>query len=183
MICKDQACWSAVGAKVGLLHRFICWYVWIGSLIHSVIAPIFPFDSNLQHYLSRSLCWIIRGQVNMSFCCGENARFEQISCTLRQFLCSTIEVSTYSGFTIDWYALARRNCKNCLPSPEFVLFRKKKNRAGTLCTKVDQIFGKEAVVAGLLDGFRRLRFFDRLQTIDADAASGTAAGHRRNAHP
>ena len=39
MIRKGQAYWSATGARVGLLHRFYCRYVWIGSLIHSVIAP------------------------------------------------------------------------------------------------------------------------------------------------
>jgi len=47
MIRKGQACWSAVGAKVGLLHRFIVGMFGFGSLIHSVIAPHLPFDSKV----------------------------------------------------------------------------------------------------------------------------------------
>src|SRR5271165_7691219 len=46
----------AVGAKVGLLHRFIVGYVWIGSLIHSVIAPISPSIPKLQHYPANRHC-------------------------------------------------------------------------------------------------------------------------------
>ena len=86
----------------------------------------------------------------------------------------------FSRSILKHYDPDRRNRENCLPSLKFVLFRK--NRVGMPFTKVNQVF-KEAVEAGWLDGCRRLRFFDRLQTIDADAGSATAAGHRRNAHP
>jgi transposase, IS6 family len=50
MIRKGQACWSAVGAKVGLLHRFIVGMFGNGSLIHLVIAPTARSIPKLQHY-------------------------------------------------------------------------------------------------------------------------------------
>jgi hypothetical protein len=50
MIRKGQACWSAVDAKVGLLHRFIVGMFGNGSLIHLVIAPTSRSIPKLQHY-------------------------------------------------------------------------------------------------------------------------------------
>jgi hypothetical protein len=47
MIRKGQACWSAVGANVGLLPSLYCWYVRIESLIHSVKAPISASSSKV----------------------------------------------------------------------------------------------------------------------------------------
>jgi hypothetical protein len=115
----------------------------------------------------------------MSFCRGESASFNKFRALFNNSGAAPSKYLAKSGFASDRYALARRNFKNCLPSPEFVLFRKKKNRAGTLCTKVDQFFGNEAVVAGLLDGSRRLHSFDSLQTINP----GTASGDRRDTRP
>ena len=59
MIRKGQACWSAAGAKVGLLHRFIVGMFGIGSLIHSSYRTIFRSIPKLQHYPRKDLLQIL----------------------------------------------------------------------------------------------------------------------------
>ncbi len=82
------------------------------------------------------------------------------------------------GKNDDREGLGRRKGKS-----DFELVGCRKNRVASPFTKADESFSEEAVAAGVLDGFSRLHFVDRLQRVDAGTGSGTAAGDRRDAHP